>query len=118
MDIQNILKQLRQQRGRLDDAIAALEGGHIARRRGRPPKTSASQTVRRGRRRMSTAARAKIAAAQRARWARQKRQATTPKKASSTAKKAGRRPWHMSTAARKKLSNLMKARWAARKKQQ
>lgn len=39
MDIQNILEQLRQQRSRLDDAIAALDGGHTARRRGPPTES-------------------------------------------------------------------------------
>jgi hypothetical protein len=63
---------------------------------------------------MSAAARAKIAAAQRARWAKQKGQAGT-KQVSAAQKKAARRK-PMSPAARKKLSAMMKARWAARKK--
>jgi len=65
---------------------------------------------------MSAAARAKIAAAQRARWAKQKGQAI-PKKASggkATKKAIGR--GHISAAGRKRLSELMKARWAARKR--
>lgn len=117
MDIQNILEQLRHQRQRLDEAIAALGGGQIARRRGRPPKATTSPAVRRGPRKMSAAARAKIAAAQRARWAKQKSRATARKPAIATANKKGGRPRHMSAAARKRLSTLMKARWAARKKQ-
>jgi hypothetical protein len=60
------------------------------------PRTSAGK----GRRRMSAATRAKLAAAAKARWARQ----TTPAK-----KKGG-----ISAAGRKRLSQLMKARWAAR----
>jgi hypothetical protein len=104
MDIQQIVTQLKQQLSRIDTAILALEGST---RRGRPPKG------RRGPRTMSAMARAKIAAAQRARWAKQKR--TTPKTAVSAKKKAtGRKP--MSAASRKKLSVLMKARWAQRKK--
>lgn len=62
---------------------------------------------------MSAAARARIAAAKKAWWAKQKGQAVkavVPKKAAPK-----RKP--MSPAARKKLSALMKARWAARKKQ-
>jgi hypothetical protein len=55
---------------------------------------------------MSASARAKIAAAQRARWAKQKGK-SAPKKG------AGRKP--MSAAMRKKLSAMMKARWAQRK---
>jgi hypothetical protein len=58
-----------------------------------------------GRRRMSSATRAKLAADARARWARQKAgMKTTPRK------KGGITP-----AGRKRLSQLMKARWAARR---
>src|SRR5580692_5550669 len=55
-----------------------------------------------GRRKMSAAARAKIGAAQRARWARQKGTAAVPKK--------GRRK--MSPAARAKIAAAARARWA------
>src|SRR6266487_1027739 len=55
-----------------------------------------------GRRRMSAATRAKLAAAARARWARQKAGMKTAAK-----KKGG-----ISAAGRKRLSQLMKARWA------
>lgn len=112
MDIDNIVQQLRQQRSQLDIAISALEGGQTAPRRGRPPKSASTAASRPARRRMSAAARAKIAAAQRARWAKQKGQAA-PKKA---AKKSGGRK-KMSPAARKRLSEMMRARWAERKKQ-
>jgi hypothetical protein len=114
MDTTNIVAQLRQEVSRIEQAIAALVGlGQTAPRRGRPPKSaSAPQANRRGPRKMSASARAKIAAAQRARWAKQKGE-SAPKK--TTAKKrAGRKP--MSPAMRKKLSAMMKARWAARKK--
>ena len=115
MDIHSILQYLRDQLSRLDAAISALEGASSAPRRGRPPKSAESSTARRGPRRMSAAARAKIAAAQRERWAKHKGQAT-PNKAAKTAKKAsGRRG--MSPAARKRLSQLMRKRWAERKKQ-
>jgi hypothetical protein len=116
MDTQNIVAQLRQELARIDQAISALEGlGQTALRRGRPPKaTAASQETRRGPRRMSATARAKIAAAQRARWAKQKGQGgTTP--VPPARKKAVRRK-AMSPAARRKLSAMMKARWATRKK--
>src|SRR4051794_30658587 len=103
MDIQNIVQALRQQRSQLDAAISALEG--TAPRRGRPPKTS---LLRRGPHTMSDAARARISAAQRARWAKQKSEATS-KKASSQKrmghagkKTSGRKG--MSAAARKRLS--------------
>ena len=62
---------------------------------------------------MSAAARAKIAAAQRARWAKQKGKAVPKKAAVAQNKASSRKP--MSPAMRKKLSALMKARWAERK---
>jgi hypothetical protein len=63
---------------------------------------------------MSAAARARIGAAKKAWWAKQKGK-LGPKKTVAVSKKAtGRRP--MSAAKRKKLSAMMKARWAARKR--
>ena len=116
MEIQNIVAQLREEASRIEHAIAALLGlGSQPARRGRPPKVSrAAQLGGRKRRTMSASARAKIAAAQRARWAKQKKKAA-PKKAKQHQKKAtSRKP--MSAAMRKKLSAMMKARWAAKKK--
>ena len=116
MDIQIIVARLRQEASRIEQAIAALVGtGSQHARRGRPRKSSqVTPAIRRKRRHMSPAARARIAAAQRARWARQK-VAAVPKKAAPAQKKSsGRKPW--SPAMRKKLSAMMKARWAARKK--
>jgi hypothetical protein len=121
MNIDTIVAELKQERTRLDQAISALEGaGRTSPGRGRPPKSSQpSQPARRGPRTMSAAARAKIAAAQRARWAKQKGHASATKpsaaKKSGKAQKASRRG-PMSPAARKRLSALMKARWAERKK--
>jgi len=62
------------------------------------------------------AARKRISAAMKARWAARKRGTTSKKPAKTATKKSAGRP-RMSPAARKKLSALMKARWAARKKQ-
>src|SRR6266852_802571 len=67
-----------------------------------------SSPTRRSKGRMSAQARAKIAAAMRARWA--KRKGRTP--AAKTAKRKG----GLTAAGRKRLSQLMKARWAARRK--
>ena len=67
---------------------------------------SSSSLTREGPRKMSPQARAKIAAAMRARWAKRKRTSF-----GKTARKGGLTP-----AGRKKLSQLMKARWAARRK--
>jgi hypothetical protein len=105
MDIGNVVAALKQERGRIDRAIAALEGLSSAVRRGRPPK--AVSTKRRSRRHMSAAARQRISEAMRQRWAKSK--------GKSAPKKNKTRP-AMSAAARKKLSALMKARWAAKKK--
>jgi hypothetical protein len=114
MDTQGIVGQLRQELTRIDAAIAALENLDGTRpRRGRPPKSAQpSQAITPRRRTMSASARAKIAAAQRARWAKQKGQAATNSKAAVKRSKGG----GISAAGRKRLSALMKARWAARKK--
>jgi hypothetical protein len=57
---------------------------------------------------MSPQARAKIAAAMRARWAK--------KKGRTAAAKTAKRKSGITAAGRKRLSQLMKARWAARRK--
>jgi hypothetical protein len=57
---------------------------------------------------MSAQARAKIAAAMRARWAK--------RKGRTTATKAAKKKGGLTAAGRKRLSQLMKARWAARRK--
>jgi hypothetical protein len=62
-----------------------------------------------GRRPLSAAARAKIAAAARARWARERARR-------GHSKGAAPRKRRLSAAGRKRLSDLMKARWAARRK--
>ena len=116
MDIQGIVAQLRQEASRIEHAIAALAGlGSQQARRGRPRKVNKGlKASGRKRRTMSASARAKIAAAQRARWAKQKGKAAPKKTEPHLKKTAGRKP--MSPAMKKKLSGLMKARWAARKK--
>src|SRR5712691_10920959 len=65
-------------------------------------------STRRGGRRMSAQARARIATAMRARWAKRKAKAAQV----STAKRKG----GITAAGRIRLSQLMKARWAARRK--
>jgi hypothetical protein len=116
MDIQGIVAQLRQEASRIEHAIAALVGlGSKPARRGRPPKVSHARRAS-GQKRftMSAAARAKIAAAQRARWAKQKGKSGRKKATPVSKKSTARKP--MSAAMRKKLSAMMKARWAAKKK--
>lgn len=115
MDIQSVVEQLREEIRLIENVINALLGlGSVsAPRRGRPPKSASARAGQK--RTMSPAARARISAAMKQRWAKQKKASAAPKKAASLAKKATvRRP--MSPAAKKKLSRLMKARWAARKK--
>jgi hypothetical protein len=115
MDIQKIVTELSGERNRLDRAIAALESlSQPARRRGRPPKsTIVSPAPRKKRRTLSAAARKRISAAMKQRWAKWKGK-SAPKKVKTALKKPGKRP-RMSAAAKKRLSELMKARWAERK---
>jgi len=63
-----------------------------------------------GKRRLSASARAKIAAAARARWARFR----AKRGGAKAAKKKGK--GGITAAGRRRLSQLMKARWAARRK--
>jgi hypothetical protein len=103
----NVLQQLRtehreaeQQVAKLSAAIRAIEG--IVRGSG-----SGAASNRRGRSTMSAAGRARIAAAQRLRWAKMKagaKQAVGPKA-------TGAKPT-MSVAARKKIAAAQRARWA------
>jgi hypothetical protein len=127
MDTSKILTDLRAERDRIIQAIAALESldsaGSIPARRGRPPITAsvAQPTPKRGgRRRMSAAGRARIAAAAKAMWARRKKQAAKPQtSAKQTAPKqvaTKHAEGGLTAAGRKRISEMMKARWAARKK--
>jgi hypothetical protein len=102
MDIANVVAALKEQRTRIDGAIAALGGVGSPRRRGRPSRASATTG-----RHMSAAARKRISEAMKQRWAKWKRK-SAPKKPAPAKTKT--RP-AMSAAARKKLSDLMKARW-------
>ena len=115
MDIQSIVAQLRQEASRIEHAITALVGlGSQPARRGRPPKRSQAKPASgKRRRRMSPAARARIGAAKKAWWAKQKGKSGRKKGAAVSKKTTGRKP--MSAAMRKKLSAMMKARWAERK---
>jgi hypothetical protein len=115
MDRQAVVMELKEELARITAAISALESLDApAVRRGRPPKSASnSQSGGTGRRTMSAEARAKIAAAQRRRWAKQKRQAGTT---SGNVKVMPKSRRGMSAAGRRKISEMMKARWAARKR--
>jgi hypothetical protein len=115
MDINQVVSELKAKVDQIETAIAALLGlgGSSQPRRGRSPKSQASQPAS-GKRTMSPAARKRIGAAKKAWWAKQKGK-SAPKKVAVPAKKAAtRKP--MSPAMKKKMSALMKARWAEKKK--
>jgi len=103
MDINRIVDGLKAERDRIDQAIAALEALNSAGHRsaGRQPKAMRKRRV------FSAATRARMAAAQRARWANRKQ---------AKASKPARR--RMSRAARKKIAAAQRARWARAKAQQ
>ena len=96
-DVDAIVKQLEAERDRIDSAIKALRG---------LDSTSGGQPKRRT---MSAAARRRIAAAQRARWAKVKGQKVAPIK-------AGKR--HISAAGRARIAAAARAGWAKIKKGQ
>jgi hypothetical protein len=78
MDIQTVVAQIRQEASRIEHAIAALMGlGSQPAQRGRPPKRSQAKpgSVKK-RRRMSPAARKRISAAMKQRWAKWKGKST------------------------------------------
>ena len=110
MDIQSIVEQLIEEVRRIENAINALVGlsSVPARRRGPGRPAGSKNTATHKRRTMSAAARERISAAMKQRWAERKRKSARQKAASE------RKP--MSPAAKKKLSALMKARWASKKK--
>lgn len=104
-NLNDVLQQLRDERGRtqqqlqkLDSAIAVLEG------LGSGNNSHGPRRGPRGRRGLSAAARARIAAAQRARWARVRQQ-------SGGRAKAGKRRM-LSADARRRIAAAQKARWA------
>jgi len=120
MDTAQILADLRAQRNRIDDAITALEALNGTKPLGKPAATldvnQASPTVRRT---MSPAARKKIAAALKARWATKKtsakpvadaKQAATEKAVAKTAKRV------ISPESRKKMAEAQQKRWAKKKR--
>jgi hypothetical protein len=95
---------------KLQAQLAALVGGSA-------PTVTVAKAVgaprgRRRKRTLSPEARAKIAAAQRARWAKSKGTAPVAAKVAVVKKKKS----GLTTAGRAKLAAAMKARWAARKK--
>ena len=101
MDTNRILAELRAERDRIDRAIAAIEGLNST---GRRRAVRAPRAIRK-RRTFSAATRARMAAAQRDRWAKAK-----PVQAAKPARR-------MSRAARKRIAAAQRARWAKIKAQ-
>ena len=100
-NLAGVVQQLRKERDQaartvqhLDAALAALDGGSYGRRTGT-------------RRNISAAGRARIAAAQRARWAKVRRNGGHKQNVVSMPKKKT-----MSAAARRKIGAAQRARWA------
>ncbi len=73
MKVNAILQELKAERNRLDQAIAALQSLNHERGRAGRPKASAQAPKKRARRHMSAAARAKIARLMKQRWAARKK---------------------------------------------
>ena len=114
MDTSAILKELRAERERIDQAISALESlDGTGTLKATAPSAKPAPIKARGRRRMSLAARRKIAAAQRKRWA--ERNATNVLISQAAPKKSsGRRT--VSAASRRKMAEAQRKRWAAQRK--
>jgi len=101
MNTKRILAELRAERDRIERVIAAIEGVNSTTRLARHLKRAIRKTHR-----ISTAGRARIAAAQRARWARLKQaKASKPKR-------------NLSQAARNKIAAGQRLRWAKARAQQ
>ena len=92
-DLAGVLKELEQERSRLDQAITVI--GQLVGRNGSGRQSSAKGPIRT----LSAAARRKISLAQKARWAKTRRVAPTPVRT-------------MSRAARNKIAAAQRARWA------
>ena len=98
-NLAGVLKELQQERGRLDQVIQVI-GNLVGRDR------TGIRTKPRPKRTLSAAARRKISLAQKARWAKTRRAA------------APTRVRTMSRAARNKIAAAQRARWAKSKAQQ
>ena len=102
-NITEMVKELQQERDRLDQAVAAL-----ARLAGTSKASSARSGASGPRRTLSAVARRKVSLAQRARWA--KLRAENSAKGQPSTVNPGKRT--MSAAARRKIAAAQRARWA------
>ena len=105
LNTEQIIQYLKDERNRLDEAIAVLDG----------PGTKSATEARGGRRHMSAEARRRISEAQKRRWAKRKRVGAATV-AGSPVTVIGKRRGGMSAVARRRQSEMMKKRWAERRK--
>ena len=114
MAIDSIVRQLDEQIGRLQEARRLLTDGDSTRRR-----VSIEEKHTRASQKLGPEARARIASAQRARWARQKNlRKPTPQTPAAIAPVASRTATRrLSAAARARIAAAQKARWAKIKSQ-
>ena len=98
-DLAGVLKELEQERNRLDHAITVI--GQLVGRNG----TGGLANAKKATRTLSMAARRKISLAQKARWAKTRRTTSTPVRT-------------VSQSARKKIAAAQRARWAKSRVQQ
>jgi len=108
VDRQEIIAELKSELHRLDNAIAALDGGSITSVDGMPTAKRTNRLTPAGRRRLSEM--------MKQRWA-ERRKRSTGVAAGKTAKvRPRRRKNRLTPAGRRKLSLMMKRRWAERRK--
>ena len=110
MSLLNLTAQQLRKAANLKDQIAALEKQLSAITGTQAAPVQAAKPAKKG---MSAAGRAKIAAAQKARWAKVKAAKTVVK--AVVAAKPAKKKFVMSAAAKAKISAAAKARWAAKK---
>jgi len=112
--------QISEQIAELEAELVAVFNGSAPAQRSAAPTGGRVAKSGRKRRTMSAEAREKIAAAQRARWAKTKGKSSAASAATPKSAKAGKKTKKsgggITAAGRAKLAAMMKARWAARKK--
>jgi hypothetical protein len=117
LDNVQILKELRAQRARIDNAIVALEALDPAGAAAEERISLTKPAVKSGKRVISAEARAKMAEAQQRRWAKKKKEAKKAAKAAATAAPAApAKPVAVKTKAKKAAPKKVVAKKVAAKK--
>ena len=116
MDLENILDELRRERDRIGEAIAALMGTAtraVGRKPGRPVgRPPGSGSAKRGKG-LTPAGRKRLSEMMKRRWAERRAKGGVGRPAGPTKRGKGLTP-----AGRKRLSEMMKRRWAERRARQ